>query len=373
VKLREYQAKDVFRRYGLSVPPGEIADTPEAAAAAAARIGTPVVLKPQLGVKGRGKAGGILFAEQPADAQEAAAKLLDAEIRGERVRRLLVEAKENITEEMYAAVTIDPAAKRPVVVASRAGGVDIEEVARATPERVLKRPVSILDGPSGEDLAAVAATLGSDGAEAIATLYRIFAECDAETVEVNPLVRTGSGALVAVDAVLNVDDDALFRHQDLVAYRQEIPVEDPIAEQAREHAWTYIDLDGDIAILSSGAGLTMAILDLMQRAGGRPANFLDTAQIDDEGIYEAFDLLSRAGRPRAILVNIFAGLNRCDRLAEGITKYVRERPPGVPVVVRMIGNREQEGYRILRQAGIEPVAEIEDAIRLAVQAAGGAS
>jgi len=372
VKLREYQAKEIFRLYGLSVPDGDVVESASDAHRVAADLGGAVVLKPQLGVKGRGKVGGILFADTPDEAAAAAERLLGLELKGETVRRLLVEARADISEELYAAVAIDPTAKLPLLVSSRCGGVDIEQVARTTPEQVVKRPVSILNGPSDDDLAAVAEVIGGDGAEVLATLYRVFADHDAETVEVNPLVRTSDGRLIAVDAVLNVDEDAMFRHPELEPYQHAMPEEDPIVETARSRSWTYIPLDGDIAILSSGAGLTMAILDLMQRAGGSAANFLDTAQIDEQGIYEAFALLARARPASAILVNIFAGLNRCDHLATGIVRYLQDHPPGVPVVVRMIGNREEQGYRILRDAGIEPVAGIEEAIREVVRVAGGA-
>lgn len=372
MKLREFQAKEIFRRFGLVIPEGTVVESAEGAGQAAAAIGGSVVIKPQLGVKGRGKVGGILFADSPVEAVEAARRLLGAEIKGEVVERLLVEARVDIAEELYAAVAIDHTAKLPVLVASRCGGVDIEDVARNRPEDVLKRPVSMLDGPSANDLAAVAEVLGQDGAEALASLYRVFAGHDAEIVEVNPLVRTTGGELMAVDAVLNIDEDAVYRHPELDGYRTAMPAEDPIVEQARARSWTYIPLDGDIAILSSGAGLTMAILDLMNRAGGAAANFLDTAQIDADGIFDAFVLLSKARPAKALLVNIFAGLNRCDHLAEGITRALREAPPGIPVVVRMIGNRDQEGFRILRAAGVEPIAGIEQAIHEVVRVAGGA-
>ncbi len=372
MKLREYQAKEIFRSYGLKVPEGGLADTALAAADAAAAIGGAVVLKPQLGVKGRGKVGGIGFADNPDQARTEAERLLAATVHGEAVHRLLVEARVDIAEELYTAVTIDHARQLPVLVASRAGGVEIEEVARTAPERVLRLPIKIRSGPTAQDLAAVAETVGDDTAEVMATLWRIFAEHDAETVEINPLVRTTGGDLVAVDGVLNVDPDALFRHPDLVKLGAEIPVEDPIAEEAQRNYWTYIELAGDIGILSSGAGLTMAILDLLDRAGGQPANFIDTAQIDGEGIYKAFDLLARAKPTRAVLVNIFAGLNRCDLLAEGIVRYLGEHPPQVPIVVRMVGNLQEQGHRILRAAGIEPVTGIERAVQQVVDAAGGA-
>ncbi len=371
MKLREYQAKTIFQTYGLEVPAGAVADSPEKAAAIAARLSGAVVIKPQLGIKGRGKVGGIKFAADPDQARAGAAALLGAEVRGETVRRLLVESRIDIAEELYVAVAIDPSAKLPVLVASRAGGVDIEQVARESPEQVLRRVVSIRQGPVAADLEVFATAIGDELAEVLTTLYRIFADHDAEMIEINPLIRTPDGRLVAADAVLNIDHDAIFRHTELDSLKEEIPVEDKIAEEARQRDWTYIELAGDIGILSSGAGLTMAILDLLHRAGGQPANFLDTAQIDDEGIYDAFDLLARAKPVRAILVNIFAGLNRCDRLAEGMVRYLQQHPPQVPIVVRMVGNRQEAGYEILRQAGIEPVIEIEQAIEQLMAAVGG--
>jgi succinyl-CoA synthetase beta subunit len=367
MKLREYQAKSIFAEQLIAIPRGFLAVTADEAEAAARKLGTPVVLKPQLGVKGRGKLGGIAFADTPLEAMEAAGQLFQKTIKGEPVRTLLVEEKLDIAEELYLAVTIDYAARRPVLIASQEGGVEIEVVAERTPERVQKTLVSIVDGPSSDDLERLANQLGLDVARILERLYNIFRNLDAELVEVNPLIRTTSGDLVAADAVLNINEEALFRHPDLDKYKREIPVDDPVAEEARQKSWTYIDLSGDIGILSSGAGLTMAILDLMNRAGGRPANFLDTAQIDDQGIYEAFELLSRAGTPRVMLVNIFAGLNRCDALAEGIKRYLQDHPLPMPVVVRMIGNLEDEGHRILKGIGITPFKELEAAIDFAVK------
>jgi succinyl-CoA synthetase beta subunit len=366
MKLREYQAKGVFREAGIRVPRGEVTDSAEGAGQIAEEFGGPVVLKPQLGVKGRGKVGGIGFADDPAGARAEAERLLALTVKGEAVRTLLVEERADVADELYLAVTIDYAARGPVLIASAAGGVDIEEVARDRPDEVLRLPVDILTGPSAEDLGVVAERLGPDVAEHLATLYRIFRESDAEIVEVNPLVRTGAGDLLAVDAVLNVNEDSVARHPELLELKAAIPADDPIAEEAAEKSWTYIDLGGDIGVLSSGAGLTMAILDLIQYGGGTPGNFLDTAQIDDEGIYEAFELLGRAREFKVLLVNIFAGLNRCDLLADGIRRYLEGHPLQVPVVVRMIGNLEEEGHRILRDAGIEPTAGLEDAVDRAV-------
>jgi succinyl-CoA synthetase beta subunit len=329
------------------------------------------MLKPQLGVKGRGKVGGIGFADDPAAARAQAARLFAAEIKGEAVERILVERRLPFSAELYAAVTVDFAARRPVIIASAEGGVDIEEVAQRTPDAVLRVPVDILRGPGPGDLGGVAERLGEDFAGHLVALYGIFREFDAEIVEVNPMARTEEGKLVALDAVLNVNEDSVARHPELAPLREELPPGDPIAEEAAERSWTYIELPGNVGILSSGAGLTMAILDLIHAAGGGAANFLDTAQIEEEGIYDAFGLLARAGRSRVFLVNIFAGLNRCDSLAKGIVRYLADHEVGVPVVVRMVGNQEEEGHRMLREAGIEPFSGLEEAVGRAVELAAG--
>ncbi len=361
MKLREYQAKEVFARYGITVPEGELARSEQEARAAAEKLGGPVVIKPQLGIKGRGKVGGIGFADDPDGAAAEAARLLGSDVRGEVVRTLLVERRARIERELYLSVAVDHGARLPLLMASPRGGVDIEEVARTSPDQLLRLHGSMVDPVEDLDLSAVDELLGDGAADVMRALYRCFRETDAEMVEVNPLVVTPDG-LMAVDAVLNVDDAALPRHPDLQAMRESLPTDDPLAEEARARHWTYIKLDGDIAILSSGAGLTMTILDLLERAGGKAANFLDTAQIDEQGMVAAFDLLRRASTPKVWLINIFAGLNRCDRLAEGIRDYVREQQLPQPIVVRMVGNMEQEGHRILREVCIEPVTELEQAI-----------
>ena len=349
MKLREYQAKAIFARYGIRVPRG------------ARQLGGPTVLKPQLGVKGRGKVGGIGFAATAEQAGREAERLLGSAVKGERVERLLVEQRVDIEQELYLAIAVDYAARRPVLMASAAGGVDIEQAASERPEALLRLGCSLLEPPTEQELARVEQELGSGTAAVAAALYRIFVDYRAEMVEINPLVRTTAG-LVAVDAVLNVDDAAVKGQPELQGLARELPAVDPLVEEARQHRWTFIDLGGEVAILSSGAGLTMTIVDLLHRRGIQPANFLDTAQFDDEGIYQAFELLRRARPARVWLVNVFAGLNRCDRLAEGIRRYLGEHPIAEAVVVRMVGNFEDEGHAILREAGIEPVRELEQAI-----------
>ena len=371
MNLREHNAKKIFSSYGITVPPGELVVNPGEAARATTMLACPVVLKPQLGVKGRGKVGGIGFADGPDQARREAERLFDSTIKNEPVELLLVEEKISIVDELYVAVTVDYSNRRPLLVVSSEGGIEIENIADNKPELICRIPVNILSGPTPGDFALIAERMGDEVARHMGILYRIFRDYDAELVEINPLVRRMDDGLCAVDAVLNVNPDSLFRHDDLLALKAEFPADDPIAEEARSHGWTYIDLPGDIGILSSGAGLTMTILDLIHNEGGKPANFLDTAQIDDDGIYEAFDLLSRAKPTRVLMVNIFAGLNRCDRLAAGIIRYLRDHPGRIPLVVRMVGNLEKEGHRLLKDIGMEPFTCLEAAVTEAVRLAGG--
>jgi len=369
MNLREYQAKRIFAGHGIAVPAGGTASTPPDVRDVAGRLGRPVVLKPQLGIKKRGKRGIIAFCDDPATAEQEAERLFAMTVEGEKITTILVEAKADITEELYVAVTVDFGRRCPTIVASKHGGVDIEEVSRADPGKVLKLPIDILAGPTNEDIAAIESLTGDDVTKVAVTLYDVFRAYDAEMVEINPLVRTTSRALIAVDAVLNVNDAALFRQPAVEALGEEIGSGDPIADEASAKKWTYIDLPGDIALLSSGAGLTMTILDLLRIAGGSAANFLDTAQIDETGIYDAFALLTRAKDARAMLINIFAGLNRCDKLAEGIVRYLTDHPYDRPIVVRMVGNGEEEGHRILREFGLEPYRGLEEAVERVVELA----
>ncbi len=361
MKLREYQAKAIFAERGIAIPRGELVTEPARARQCAAELGGPVVIKPQLGVKGRGKVGAIGFASSPEQAEQEASRLLGSEIKGERVEQLLVEQRVDIQHELYLAVVVDYAQRRPVLMASKRGGVDIEQVARETPDDIVRITCSLLEPPTDEALAPVAEALGKEAAAVARTLYELFCDLDAELVEIHPIVVTPTG-LVAVDAVLNINEPAVDRHPELKQLAEQLPPEDPLVAEARQHRWTFIDLGGDVAILSSGAGLTMTIVDLLHQEGVQPANFLDTAQFDEQGMMDAFALLSRARPPKVWLVNIFAGLNRCDRLAEGMRTYLADHPIEQPMVVRMVGNFEDEGHAILKEIGITPVRELEQAI-----------
>lgn len=367
MNLLEYQAKQIFSECGIPVPSGMIATNSREVQEIALELDCPVVIKPQLGIKKRGKLGLILFADNPSIATKGAERLFKLTIKGEQIKTLLVEAKTDIVREHYLAVAVDYSQRCPMLMISQGGGVDIEELAKNEPQKILKLPINILNGPTKDDLAMITEFIDQDMAHLSEVLYSIFRKYDAEMAEINPLVRTQDNKLLAVDAVLNINDDSLYRHPELALFKRQMSDIDSIVEEATANKWTYIDLPGDIAILSSGAGLTMTILDLIQLAGGSAANFLDTAQIDENGIYKAFELLIKAKKVRAMLINIFAGLNRCDRLAEGIVKYLKDHPINIPIVIRMIGNKEETGHNILRDFGIKPYISLEEAIEQVVR------
>ncbi len=367
MNLREYQAKQIFSDNGITIPSGKIAQTSEEVERISHQLNCPVVIKPQLGIKKRGKLGIISFANSPLEAAQKAEQLFSRTIKGERIKTILVEEKANIEKELYLAVAVDYSRRCPMIIISKSGGIDIEEVAKNEPENILKIPINIITGPQKEDYLRITEFIDQEISEIIRILYSIFRKYDAEMLEINPLVRTNNNKLIAVDAVLNINDSSLFRHEGLAKFKQQINNIDPISEEANNNSWTYIDLPGDIAILSSGAGLTMTILDLINHAGGSAANFLDTAQIDEEGIFKAFELLNKAKEPKAMLINIFAGLNRCDKLADGIIDYLKINPMKIPIVVRMIGNKEEIGHKILKDSGIDPYTDLEKAIEHVVQ------
>lgn len=366
MKLREYQAKRIFKEYGISIPIGTVSSHIDEIETFAAELKRPVILKPQLGFKGRGKLGIIAFADTPAEAADKANRLFSTTIKNEKINRLLVEEKVDIAEELYLAVAVDFGQRCPVIMVSMKGGVDIEELTKSDPHLLLKIPINILDGLTTEHLNRIREFSNPEIASIAEKLFQIFKEYDAEMVEINPLVKTKSGKFMAIDAVLNINEDSVFRHPDLIQLREEIGTGDPIAAEASANNWTYIDLPGDIAILSSGAGLTMTILDLINMAGGSAANFLDTAQIDEAGIYQAFQLLNKAKKASAILINIFAGLNQCDSLALGIRQYLTDHAVDIPIVIRMIGNKEETGHQILNEIGIKPFKNLEEAIEQVV-------
>ncbi len=377
LKLLEYQAKEYFRKHGIPTPQGRMATTPGEAREYAEALGKPVVVKAQLPVGGRGKAGGVKFADTPGEAAEAAEELLGMSIKGLTVETLYVEEKLSIVNEIYLGVTVDRRNKAYVVLASGEGGMDIEEVAAETPERIVRHLVDPIRGLRSYHARLVAKRLGYEGrkmlklAEIVESLYKLALEMDAELTEINPLAEVEDG-FTAADARLNVDNNAMFRHEGLrekllESYRGELTEREM---EARSQGLTYVELDGDIGVIGNGAGLTMATLDTVMLHGGRAANFLDLGGgATSERISEATKFVLRDGRTKTLLVNVLGGITRCDQIAEGVVEAWRGVAAEKPVVVRMMGTNEEEGWKILNEAGIETLGSMEEAAELAVKLA----
>lgn len=367
MKLFEYMGKDLFSKYGIDIPRGKMASTPAEAAAIAGETGGEVVVKSQILSGKRGKGGGILFASTPKEAEEAAAKILDSTVQGLRVESVLVEEKIKIERELYLAITVDGSAKRPVLIASASGGMDIEEVPE---DEIVKYHINVQIGLQPYAAREITRRLGLTGPAArefnriLPVLYRIFREKDAELVEINPLVLSGE-RLIAADAKVTIDDEALFRQKDLPM------VEERTESEQKAHALglSYVDLDGNIAVMANGAGITMGTLDIIQHYGGKPANFLDAGGgTGMEGTAKALEILI-AKNPRVILINIFGGITRCDDVANALVKVKSEREIPVPVVIRLVGTNEEIGVKILKENGFEAYKMMHEAAAKAVELA----
>jgi len=369
LKLFEYEAKNILKRYGIAIPRGDTASSPDQAEAIARDIGRPVALKSQVLVSGRGKAGGILFAGNADEAGHLAAGLLNTTIKGSRVSSLLVEERLELVREFYASVTIDRRARTYLVLASTSGGADIEEVARTSPDKVSRHWVDPTVGFSRQDAIGVLGKFSLSEEESagfasiIDTLYRVATDGDAELVEINPLASTPSGELVAADARIIVDDNALFRHPEFEDSSAHGEDETPGEAEARQQGLAYVDLDGDIGIIGNGAGLVMSTIDLVQLYGGRPGNFLDIGGgARSEVIEKAVALVMSKPGIRAVLINILGGITRCDIVARGVIAGIGESGRKKPIAIRMMGTNEEEGVQILRQAGINTCPSMEEAV-----------
>jgi len=378
VKLLEYQAKKVFRDYGIPTPRGELVDSAIKAREAADELGA-VAIKAQLPVGGRGKAGGIQFADSPDEAESVAELLLGSEIKGVEVERLLVEEKLDIVDELYLGVVVDRRSRSYVVLASGEGGVDIEEVASSTPDRIVRHPVNPVLGLRDYHCRRIAELLGFSGgmmvslAKLIGKLYRVAWDMDAELTEINPVAVTPDG-FVALDARLNIDDSSLFRHQDLVEAHRLSGFSDlsPREREARDLGLTYVELDGDIGIVGNGAGLTMATIDTVALHGGRPANFLDLGGgASAERIEAGVSFVMGDSRVEAVFVNILGGITRCDDIAQGLVMARSRIGSEKPIVVRLVGPNEEEGRRILTSNGIPTLETMEEAADRVVSLMGG--
>ena len=373
MKLYEYQSKRVFARYGVPVPQGDVATTPQEAREIAARLGVPVVIKAQVLVGGRGKAGGIRLAHDPAQAEEVAGQMLGMDLKGLTVKKVLVDEAADVAQELYLGVVVDRAAARPVMMASSEGGVEIEEVARRAPEKIFKAFIDPFLGLRDYQARELAYGIGLErdlvrGFVGVARgLYRAFVECDASLAEINPLAVTGDGKLVALDAKMILDDNALFRHPDLAEMRAE-EEETPAEREARRHGISYVQLEGNIGCLVNGAGLAMATMDLTKLYGGAPANFLDIGGgATAERVAAALRIILSDPKVRVVLINIFGGITRCDEVAKGILAALEEVPTEVPMVVRLVGTNEEEGRRLLAEAKMVTAATLEEAAQKAVE------
>ncbi len=357
-------AKEVMAGQGIPVPRGRVATTPEEAAEIASGIGE-VAIKSQILSGGRGKAGGIAFAATPDEARTAAKRLLGAEIRGLKVERVLVEEKLQIDHELYVSITVDSAARLPLVMASMHGGINIEEV----PEKhIIKQHVDPVWGLYPYEGRQLAQRLGLGGSVAkqfaalVVKLYRVFADNEAELVEINPLV-VSEGRLLAADGRLNVDDEALFRQSQLPVVEEGSALERDI----KELGLSFVQLDGDIAVMANGAGITMATLDIISAYGGSPANFLDAGGgASVEPTAKAIEVLLRT-EPSVILINIFGGITRCDDVATALVQVKKTRGIPVPVVIRLVGTNEEAGVRILQENGFEAYSSLDEAAKKAVE------
>jgi succinyl-CoA synthetase beta subunit len=388
MKIHEYQGKEIFRRFGMATPRGIPAFSVDEAVKAAETLGGPVwVVKAQIHAGGRGKGGGVKVAKSLAEVRDLAGKILGMQLvthqtgpKGQKVRRLLIEEGANISKELYVGMVVDRATQRVVLMASSEGGMDIEEVAAHTPDKIHKVFIDPETGLSDGDADSVAREIGvPDGSlpqarKMLQGLYRAFDETDASLAEINPLIVSGDGRIVALDAKLNFDANALFRHPDIVEMR-DLDEEDPAEIEASKFDLSYISLDGDIGCLVNGAGLAMATMDTIKLYGGSPANFLDVGGgATAEKVTEAFKIMLKNPELKAILVNIFGGIMKCDTIATGVVAAAREVRLKVPLVVRMKGTNEELGRKILAESGLPIISanNMGEAAEKVVAAAKGA-
>lgn len=371
--MLEYEAKQLFANYGVPTPRGFLASTPEEAREAASKVSGSVVLKAQVTVAGRSKAGGILFAGSPAEAEKLAGQLFGKDIKGVRVRNLWIEEKISVKRELYFSVTVDRANRSYVAIASSAGGVDIEEVALTSPEKMIKLFIDPVYGFRPYHARGIARKLGYMGGQqsSLASIlfshYRLAVDFDAELAEMNPLVETSEGKFVAADTRLIVDDNALFRHQEFKVRPVEEAELSPQELAAQKSGLAYVKLDGDVGIIGNGAGLVMATLDAIQLFGGRPANFLDVGGgASADVMASALDVVLSDPNVKVVFVNILGGITRCDVVARGILEAKQRVGFSKPMVIRLVGTNEEEGRRLLTDAGIHVLNSMEEAAQKTV-------
>src|SRR5882762_357490 len=377
--LHEYQGKQLFKQFGIPVSEGRLATTPEEARSAAEELGGPVVVKAQVLTGGRGKAGGVKLADDPADAEQKARDILGLDINGHVVRKLWIEKASDIAKEYYLSIAFDRGAKKPLFMFTTQGGVEIEQVAEENPDALVRLHVDPLEGfqPWVARRLIYGAGVEDPGeqkqiASIVEKLYRAFVETDAMLAEINPLIVTPDGEVKALDSKFTVDDNALFRHPDIAEMR-DTEAADPLETFAREKGVTYVKLDGDVGICGNGAGLSMSTVDVVAHVGGKPANFCDLGGGGSaQGVVDALEVITRDPQVKSIFFNIFGGITRCDEVARGILEALERMKIDTPIVVRLDGTNAEEGRRILAEAAppnlhVEPT--MLDAARKAVELA----
>ena len=376
MKIHEYQAKDILARYGIPVQPGRVAYTPDEAEAIARDLGGPVVIKAQVYVGGRGKAGGIQFGDTPEQARAAAARVIGMDIKGLTVEKVLVTSKIDIKEEYYLGIVLDRKTQAPVVMVSTAGGIDIEEVAAKTPEKIIQQPIDMRWGLRPFEALNILAQAGfphyvlRQSAAILTGLAKAFIESDANLAEINPLAYTADGKVMAADGKIVIDDNGLFRQKEFATWAE--PEEaNPLEYEAKQAGLTYVKLDGDVGIIGNGAGLVMTTLDMVARSGGKPANFLDIGGgAKAEVMYKSLTFVARDPQVKGILVNIFGGITRGEEVAKGVIMAQKELPADMPIVVRLSGTGAEEGRALLKDAGLDWAKDMRDGAEKVVAAIG---
>ncbi len=371
MNLHEYQAKELFARFGLPVTPGQVAVSPEEAREIAAQLGGTVVIKAQVQVGGRGKAGGVKLAHSPEEAFEKARDILALTIKGLPVRKVLVAAAAEIAREYYLSIVMDRQRKLPLIMLSAEGGVDIEEVARTAPGKIIRQHIP-MEGLRAYHARALMKQVFPawpqvhQAAEILLKLHRVFIEGDCSLAEINPLAVTPEGRVMALDAKVILDDNADFRHREWETWRDPSE-ESPGARLAREKGLSYVRLEGDVGCVVNGAGLAMATMDLIKHYGGEPANFLDIGgSSNPEKVTAALKIITGDSNVRAILFNIFGGITRCDDVANGIVASLKESPLAAPLVIRLTGTNEDKARDILRQSGLGATTSMDEAVQMVI-------
>ncbi|MCF7790475.1 MAG: ADP-forming succinate--CoA ligase subunit beta [Victivallales bacterium] len=373
MKIHEYQAKDIISRYGISSPVSYLATTPEQAEKGAEKIGGKVAVKAQVHVGGRGKAGGIKFANAPLEAFTAAKQILGMEIKGIKVSKLMIVEAVNIQKEYYIGLTVDRNTQKIVFMVSREGGIDIEEVALTAPEKIQKVYIDPVLGIKSFQLRRLASALFDEKElrkkviHILSNMYNLFVSEDCSLAEINPLVLSSNNNIIALDSKINFDDNALERHK-YTAEMIDLKEEDADEVEAKEHGLSFIKLDGDIGCIVNGAGLAMATMDIIKLFGGNPANFLDVGGSSNPGkIVKAFELILRNRKIKSILINIFGGITRCDDIAKGLMQAYKSIDINVPVVIRLTGNNEKAALNILKENNFTVFSRLEDAVKVVLK------